>query len=215
MYLNFLHTYIHTGDFQAFGNNIQGEIPTALGELENLKVINLAENNLVGTIPSSIGQSGNLLSLVLRNNRLTGSIPPGLASSTDILHINLSENDPDKDATSGIDGQIPDFFGSFTKLKWLKLHGNRLQGEIPASLSDATSLVHVTLHDNFLRGEVPTGFCDATDLTNTRSGMKNLTADCDGEPRIVECSCCTVCISGSSISVSIVRNGESGGASGG
>jgi len=71
---------------------------------------------------------------------LTGPIPQGLAASTGILNINLSENDPDNDGSSGLDGEIPEFFGTFSSLRWLKLHGNRLQGEIPASLSDLSSL---------------------------------------------------------------------------
>jgi len=157
-------------------------------------VINLAENLLFGEIPQNLGASGNLQSLVVRNNRLTGPIPQGLAASTGILNINLSENDPDNDGSSGLDGEIPEFFGTFSSLRWLKLHGNRLQGEIPASLSDLSSLVRLTFHNNRLQGEVPSGFCDENIPTNTRSSIKNLTADCGGDPREIECSCCTLCV---------------------
>mmetsp|Transcript_7731 Transcript_7731/g.10735 ORF Transcript_7731/g.10735 Transcript_7731/m.10735 type:complete len:142 (+) Transcript_7731:1635-2060(+) len=86
------------------------------------------------------------------------------------------------------------FLVSFRSSGWLKLHGNRLQGEIPASLSDLSSLVRLTFHNNRLQGEVPSGFCDENIPTNTRSSIKNLTADCGGDPREIECSCCTLCV---------------------
>eukprot|EP00957_Ditylum_brightwellii_P121177 9241913-Ditylum_brightwellii.AAC.1 len=132
-----------------------------------------------------------------------------------LVNINLSENDPDNDGSSGLDGEIPEFFGTFSSLnrkiarqqvrtpwsppfwkmaRWLKLHGNRLQGEIPASLSDLSSLVRLTFHNNRLQGEVPSGFCDENIPTNTRFSLKNLTADCGGDPREIECSCCKLCV---------------------
>jgi hypothetical protein len=56
-------------------NNLQGNLPTTLANLETLKVLDLRENLITGSIPRELGSLQNLRVLGLGNNLLTGQIP--------------------------------------------------------------------------------------------------------------------------------------------
>jgi len=56
-------------------NNLQGTIPTEIGDLSNLQIINLKGNNLSGNIPTEIGRLSSLQELYLEYNFLSGEMP--------------------------------------------------------------------------------------------------------------------------------------------
>ena len=53
----------------------------------------MSNNNLKGSIPESIGNLVNLKNLDLSNNNLSGQIPEDFAKLENIWHLNLSKND--------------------------------------------------------------------------------------------------------------------------
>jgi myosin heavy subunit/ribosomal protein L13E len=59
-------------------NNLQGEIPSSIDSLVNLKELDLRYNQLFGAIPATIGNLKHLTHLHLHCNRLTGSIPESI-----------------------------------------------------------------------------------------------------------------------------------------
>lgn len=63
-------------------NNLCGELPSSIGNLISLYLLNVSHNALSGTIPASVGNLRELGSLDLSVNRLTGNIPVELASTT-------------------------------------------------------------------------------------------------------------------------------------
>ena len=59
-------------------NNITGEIPTSIGNMSHLRLLNLSHNQLEGRIQTSLGRISTLEQLDLAHNNLIGSIPKEL-----------------------------------------------------------------------------------------------------------------------------------------
>ena len=57
---------------------LHGELPTDLGNLTRLEVLDLGFNELTGVIPGALSNLAHLQQLDLSNNDLTGTIPPEL-----------------------------------------------------------------------------------------------------------------------------------------
>ncbi|KAL6321679.1 hypothetical protein AAG906_031187 [Vitis piasezkii] len=73
-------------------NNFKGQIPTSIGNLKGLHLLNLGDNNLTGHIPSSLGNLPQLESLDLSQNQLSGEIPLQLTRITFLAFFNVSHN---------------------------------------------------------------------------------------------------------------------------
>jgi len=73
-------------------NKFEGEIPNAIGELHELKGLNLSHNRLTGHIPQSIGNLTYLESSDLSSNTLTDVIPAELTNLNFLEVLNLSNN---------------------------------------------------------------------------------------------------------------------------
>ena len=61
-------------------NQLNGEIPPELGNLHNLKILDLGLNQLTGEIPPEFGNLSKLGYLFLDENQLTGCVPSRLPS---------------------------------------------------------------------------------------------------------------------------------------
>lgn len=72
-------------------NKLIGALPSEIGKLTNLKVLN-ASNNLMTGVPAEIGHLPNLEVLDLSNNQLTG-LPNELGQLSKLKILNLSGND--------------------------------------------------------------------------------------------------------------------------
>ncbi|XP_073135690.1 uncharacterized protein [Henckelia pumila] len=81
------------------GNNLVGEIPNEVTDLDGLIALNLSGNHLVGSIPRDIGRLQLLNFLDLSKNNLTGSIPDVLSQMSHLGVLNLSYNN--------LSGKIP------------------------------------------------------------------------------------------------------------
>jgi hypothetical protein len=74
-------------------NLLAGEIPTEIGFLSAIVVLNLSRNHIGGSIPDKLGRITVLESLDLSWNNLSGLIPHSLTSLTLLSFLNLSYND--------------------------------------------------------------------------------------------------------------------------
>ena len=129
-------------------NNLRGPLPTGLGQLTNLSVLNLSRNQLTDSVPPELGQLTNLSELILAFNKLTGEIPPELGQLTNLLHLELSENP--------LTGEIPPELGQLARLERLLIWFTEVTGEIPPELGQLTNLRELQLVDNFsLTGRIP------------------------------------------------------------
>ena len=139
--------------------NLNGTIPSELGNLSSLAVLDLSFNwQITGTIPSELGNLSNLTALDLSSNRLTGSIPSDLSDLTGLTVLNLSYN--------RLTGSIPSWLGDITSLDVLNVHRNKLSGSIPSELGDLSNLTHLILSHNELSGAVPSDLGDLSNLTH-------------------------------------------------
>ena len=73
-------------------NELTGPIPTALGDLTELRSLDLGASGLTGPIPPWLGELTKLESLHLWFNELTGPIPAELGELTNLRSLRLSSN---------------------------------------------------------------------------------------------------------------------------
>ena len=145
-------------ELEIYNNNLQGDLPAAIGLLGHLTRLDLSHNagsgraGLVGEIPTALGRLARLTHLDLSHNTLSGEIPPDLAYLSGLEALILSDNN--------LNGELPLWLGNLSNLENLDLADNGLSGTIPAALGDLASLEHVYLAGNDLSGCVPAGLRD-------------------------------------------------------
>ena len=119
-------------------NSLAGNIPTELGDLTELKALNLGARfgTCDGRRPSVCRSSSQT------PNRLTGTIPTTLERLANLEQLNLSYNP--------LSGTIPAWLGNLSKLEGLVIDGAHLTGTIPAELAQLTNLTELELSFNNL-----------------------------------------------------------------
>lgn len=137
-------------ELQSLG--LKGIIPTQIGDLTALEVLDLSGNQLTGSIPTQIGKLTALTELKLSGNQL-GSGPPSAGEAR------------------GVFTDIPTQIGDLTKLTTLDLSHNRLWGHIPTQLGNLLELTTLDLsgvglnpRENTLTGKIPTQLGKLTKL---------------------------------------------------
>ncbi|XWS67913.1 hypothetical protein CRYUN_Cryun04dG0045600 [Craigia yunnanensis] len=128
-------------------NRLTGQIPSTLGQLLSLLVLDLSKNLLTGSIPSSFGSLRDLTSLDISSNNLTGSIPPGIGALSNLRSLNFSNNS----LTSSIPAQL----GDLDSLVDLDLSSNGLSGSVPEDLRGLRNLQRMVFGNNGLGGSLP------------------------------------------------------------
>ncbi|XP_068502800.1 receptor-like protein EIX2 [Phaseolus vulgaris] len=73
-------------------NQLVGDIPRELTDLNGLIFLNFSHNQLVGHIPQSIGNMRSLLTIDFSRNQLSGQIPPTISDLSFLSMLNLSYN---------------------------------------------------------------------------------------------------------------------------
>lgn len=141
---------------ELYTNELDGTIPSALGDMLSLEVLDLGHNELNGNIPSEIGDLVNLEIMHLQSNQLDGDIPIELGDLVNLTLLNLQNN--------LLTGNIPADLGDLVNLHTLNLTGNQLTGNIPVDLGDLANLIILNLTDNQLTGPIPTQLSDLTNL---------------------------------------------------
>ena len=128
-------------------NELTGKIPPQLGDLANLRDMDLSANRLEGELPSELGKLGNLVVLDIVSNQLSGGVPAELGNLTRVEELKLDGNE--------LTGEIPPELGDLDWLLELGLSGNAFTGCIPDSLR-----IHY-----YLAEELDLGFCAPTEAS--------------------------------------------------
>ena len=138
-------------------NNLQGTLPSAIGNLTSLEGLLLGNNQLSGAIPAEIGNLTSLEGLGLHGNSLSGAIPAEIGNLTNLRQLFLSDN--------SLSGAIPAEIGNLTSLEGLLLGNNQLSGAIPSEIGNLTSLEDfLWLGGNQLSGAIPSEIANLTNL---------------------------------------------------
>jgi hypothetical protein len=123
-----------------YANDLGGEIPAELGNLTSLEVLDLDGNSLIGRIPAELGNMTNLRLLSLSFNYLSGPLPIELADLGNLERLYLSDN--------SLVGLIPTEYGNLASLTSLAVTYNNLSGPVPPELADLP-----LISDLWLRGQ--------------------------------------------------------------
>ncbi|QSE95857.1 T9SS type A sorting domain-containing protein [Fulvivirga lutea] len=165
-----LFSLVNLTELNLFSNNLNGEIPTQIGELSNLIYLNLGNNDFNNaTLTSEILKLTKLERLDLRGCSIT-NLPQNFSELTSLTNLNLSNNSfesiPDViwelNQLTFLDlsnndfspSQFPIDIVNLTALKGLYLSNANLTGSIPVELSQMQTLTGIRLSDNELEGEI-------------------------------------------------------------
>ncbi|KAG5050214.1 hypothetical protein JHK85_011317 [Glycine max] len=85
-------------------NSLEGVLPSEIGRMGGLKLLNLARNGFSGQLPNELNKLFYLEYLDLSNNKFTGNIPDKLPSS--LTAFNVSNND--------LSGRVPENLRHFS-----------------------------------------------------------------------------------------------------
>ncbi|MBN2384031.1 hypothetical protein JXQ70_14240 [bacterium] len=66
-------------------NNLDGPLPSEIGDMDYLIIVDFAGNHLIGEIPGALGELTNLAQLDLNSNILGGELPVELLSLTNLI----------------------------------------------------------------------------------------------------------------------------------
>ena len=128
-------------------NSLTGQVPSTLGLLASLTLLDLSINFLTGPIPSEIGNLQQLTQLSLFKNNLTDAIPAEFYDLASLEVVQLYENP--------LTGSLRTELGNLTKLTALNLAKNFLTGSIPTELGLLSNLVNINLSGLKLSGRIP------------------------------------------------------------
>lgn len=145
--------------------NLSGDLISLMEQLPQLQEINVSMCAFTGEISGAIFQT-NLRLFFAPNNQITGVIPPEIANAANLTSLDLSGNK--------LEGTIPAEITGLTSLSDLSLANNGLEGTIPAEIGSLTNLTVFNVSNNKLTGEIPQSITNSTGLTAFFASQNNL-----------------------------------------
>jgi Leucine-rich repeat (LRR) protein len=124
-----------------------GQIPTEIGQMSSLEILDLAGCSMTGSLVSSIGSLSRLLNFYGGGNQLTGTLPDSLSNLSNLKYFIMDGN--------GLSGTIPSSYGDLLAVEQFLFSGNQLSGHIPPELGKLTKLDLLDLKYNRLSGAIP------------------------------------------------------------
>jgi len=120
--LNLMGRWSNGGLIYVQSNNLDGTLPTHIGQLENLVVLDLSGNDgLGGNIPSEIARLTNLVELHLADDSFSGNVPDEIGFMPSLTYLDLLNNDLTGPIPSSLDNiQCITFQGNDVTCEWFR-----------------------------------------------------------------------------------------------
>ena len=164
-------------------------IPTIIGKLKDLAIIDLGDNKFEGNLPTEMNELKSLRLLHLHDNYLTGTLPfDKLNKLPSLFRLDLELNQ--------FTGTIPKEIEDLQNIEYLMIGGNYLTGTLPTERVGKLKLLGDFGVDIVnLVGDVKNE-SDVCKLVEEGT-LENFYMDCGGQIPEVNCECCTYCYDGS------------------
>lgn len=147
-------------------NNLTGTLPTEIGDLTTLTVLNLNFNNITGSIPSQVGNLTNLTELRFFRNDLSGVVPNEVFNLTNLTHLMLGYQ-KSKGLTFA-NNQIPETIANLTQLDWLNLSQIPLVQPLQPALWNLP-ITKLRVQDCGITGSLPPQFANISNILADRN----------------------------------------------
>lgn len=128
-------------------NNLIGELPVSIFDLDGLWELELRHNQLTGSLHAEIGNLKFLRTLDVASNQLEGSLPESITSLDKLDLLDLSRNQ--------FQGELPNEIVNLTLLRYFVLDRNEFTGTLPDDIGNLNKLLLFNVSDNLLDGEIP------------------------------------------------------------
>ena len=186
-------------------NQLNGEIPAELGNLQRLRLLYISDNDLTGVLPHSLTGISGLESFHFHNN-------PGLCAPIDetfqawlsgianvrgsscALEDSLEDREVLVELYNALDGEnwtnntnwlterpIREWYGvtndASGRVNGLLLDGKELTGDLPAELGSLSNLQRLELGNNKLAGEIPAELGSLSNLQRLELSNNKLTGE--------------------------------------
>jgi len=119
-------------------NNLNGQLTSEIGDLENLEVLSLMNNQLYGPLVPELGKLFNLKELYLFQNHFSGNIPATLGNLNNLETLIINRNT--------LTDSLPAGIGNLPHLEILSISDNRLT--MLPDLSGLDQLIGIYLFNN-------------------------------------------------------------------
>jgi len=148
---------------------LSGTIPTSLGLMTTLTVLDLSKNSFTGFVPSSLEYLTDVTSLDLSYNFFSGTIPSAIGSMTSLIKLYISNNQ--------FTDVIPSFLNNLEKLTYLRTTDNKLacyeyglvMDDINNDITSTTSICSTLVDDVSLHDSIYTDYSTCTMTQNPTS----------------------------------------------
>ncbi|CAL5444135.1 unnamed protein product [Camellia sinensis] len=130
------------------GNAFEGCIPSSIGKMRILEVLDLSSNNLSGEVPKQLViNCRSLHSLVLSNNKFHGRMFLDDFKLTQLEYLQLNDNQ--------FTGPLTNAVFNLSELYLLDISNNNMSGKILGSMSNMIRLRTLIMRNNSFNGQFP------------------------------------------------------------
>lgn len=170
---------------------IEGELPSCITSLKNLRELCFEGTRMSGKLPSNIGDLTKLQHIAIKNCNFSGTIPESLKNCKELEIVDLSHNNF-SDAIPEFFFQLPRLhsielnhnkFKSFSMnsnpiegdLVYMSIDNNEISSSIPENIFKIKTMQFIYANDNKISGTIPESIGDSRNLMILRLENNNIT----------------------------------------